>query len=286
VKLIDLAIGEGLSDYSERLESFFDGSYLGAPTGLKELDQLIYGLHGGKIYLIGARPAMGKSALMLKFVYETAVVAKRPVVVYSLEMDLLELTERLACMDAGLDSQRLKRGNLSEPEWSRFSHAFARLCDAPIWVSDTPMLKMAEVQKELEEFKEEMGDLGLVALDYVQLLSGEGESRQNEISKISRALKVMSRTLDTPVVALSQLNRKLEDRLDKRPMLSDLRESGSLEQDADVCIFIYREEVYEPDTEDKGKAELIVAKHRGGPTGTVRAEWLAQCTKFENIVGE
>lgn len=282
-RLIDLAIGDTLQDYSERLESFFDGSYMGAPTGLKELDGLIYGLHGGKLYLVGARPSMGKSALMLLFVYATAVIARRPVIVYSLEMDQQELVERLACMDSGIDSQRLKRGNLSETDWAKFSHSFARLCDAPIWVSDSPIVDVPRVQAELAEFKEEMGDLGLVALDYVQLMSGEGESRQNEVSKISRALKIAARSLDSPVVALSQLNRKLEDRVDKRPMMSDLRESGSLEQDADVIVFIYRDEVYDPDSEDKGKAELIVVKHRGGPTGTVKAEWLAACTKFADI---
>lgn len=285
MSLITRAIGDGLQEYSERLESFFDGSYLGAPTGLKDLDGLIYGLHGGKLYLVGARPAMGKSALMLLTVYTTAVVARRPVVLYSLEMDHLELVERLACMDSGIDSQRLKRGNLSEAEWARFSHSFARLCDAPIWVSDNPVVNVAQVQKELEEFKAEMGDLGLIAIDYVQLMSGEGENRQNEISKISRQFKILARSLDTPVMALSQLSRNLEQRVDKRPLLSDLRESGSLEQDADVVVFIYRDEVYDPDSEDKGTAELIVAKHRGGPIGTVKAEWLAECTKFQDKVG-
>lgn len=279
----NLAIGETLSEYSTRLESFFDGSFMGAPTGLMDLDQLIYGLHGGKLYLVGARPAMGKSALMLKFVYETAVIAKRPVVVFSLEMDQTELVERLACMDSRIDSQRLKRGDLTEAEWARFSHSFARLCDAPIWVSDSPVVNVKQVQKELEGFKETMGDLGLIAIDYVQLMSGEGENRQNEISQISRSFKILSRVLDTPVVALSQLSRSLEQRVDKRPMLSDLRESGSLEQDADVVIFIYRDEVYNPDSADKGIAEIIVAKHRGGPNGTVKAAWLAHCTKFADM---
>jgi len=281
--LFNLAIGDTLGEYSERLESFFDGSFMGAPCGLKDLDELIYGLHGGKLYLVGARPAMGKSALMLNFVYETAVVAKRPVVVFSLEMDQTELVERLACMDARVDSQRLKQGNLSEAEWARFSHSFARLCDAPIWVSDDPVVNVKQVQKELEGFKEQMGDLGLIAIDYVQLMDGEGENRQNEISKISRQFKILARSLDVPVVALSQLNRSLENRVDKRPMLADLRESGSLEQDADVVMFIYRDEVYNPDSTDKGTAEIIIAKHRGGPNGTIRAAWIAECTKFADL---
>lgn len=283
MSLINQAIGDSLTDYSNRLESFFDGSYMGSPTGINDLDGLIFGLHGGKLYLLGGRPAMGKSALMLLVIYTTAVIARRPVIVYSLEMDQMELVERLACMDAGLDSQRVKRGTLSEAEWARFSHSFARLCDAPIWVSDSPIMNLTRVQEELTEFKAEMGDLGLVAVDYVQLMSGEGESRQNEISKISRGFKILARSVDVPVLALSQLSRNLEQRIDKRPMLSDLRESGALEQDADVVIFVYRDEVYDPDSEDKGKAELIVAKHRGGPIGTVKAEWLAHCTKFDNI---
>lgn len=284
LSLLNQSLGSSLSDYSDRLESFFDGSYIGAPTGLTDLDDLIYGLHGGKVYLIGARPAMGKSALMLLIIWATAVIAKRPVVVYSLEMDTIELVERLACMDAGIDSARLKRGTLSEGEWARLSHSFSRICTAPIWVSDSPIVDVKQVQKELTEFKEEMGDLGLVAIDYVQLMSGEGENRQNEISKISRAFKILARVLDSPVLALSQLSRNLEQRVDKRPMLSDLRESGSLEQDADVCMFIYRDEVYDPDSEDKEMAEIIVAKHRGGPVGTVKARWIAESTKFENLV--
>lgn len=280
----NLAIGDTLSEYSDRLESFFDGSYMGAKTGLKGLDELTYGLHGGKMYVIGARPAMGKSALMLLFVYFTAVIQRRPVVVFSLEMDQTELVERLACMDARIDSQRLKRGDLTEAEWARFSHSFARLCDAPIWVSDNPVVDVKEVEKELHEFKAQIGDLGLVAIDYVQLMSGDGsESRQNEVSKISRQLKILARSVDVPVVALSQLSRKLEDRVDKRPMLSDLRESGAIEQDADVVIFIYRDDVYDPDSSDRGTAEIIVAKHRGGPNGTIKAAWLAHCTLFANL---
>jgi len=282
---VDTTIGDSLGDYSNRLESFFDGSYLGAPTGLEELDDLIYGLHGGKLYLVGGRPGMGKSALMLLKVYTTAVVARRPVILFSLEMDLPELTERLACMDAGIDSQKLKRGDLNETEWAKFSHSFSRLCDAPIWVSDDPIMNTKAIQEQLVAFKEEMGDIGLVALDYVQLMDGEGENRQNEVSKISRWLKILSRVVDAPVVALSQLSRNLEQRVDKRPMLSDLRESGSLEQDADVVMFVYRDEEYNPDSEDKGAAEIIVAKHRGGPKGTVKVGWNAQCTKFHNLEG-
>lgn len=279
----NLTIGDHLSDYSDRLESFFDGSFMGASTGLHDLDQLMYGLHEGKLYVVGARPAMGKSALMLLFVYTVAVIQRRPVALFSLEMDQVELTERLACMDAKIDSQRLKRGDLNEAEWARFSHSFARLCDAPIWVEDNPHLDVQDVEKRLLAFKEEMGDLGLVAIDYVQLMSGEGESRQNEVSKISRQLKILARSVEAPVVALSQLSRALELRVDKRPQLADLRESGAIEQDADAVMFIYRDEVYQPDTADKGIAEIIVAKHRGGPNGTVKAAWLAHCTRFANL---
>lgn len=282
--LFDQAIGESLSDYSDRLESFFDGSYLGAPTGLLDLDELTYGLHGGKLYLIGARPAMGKSALALNILREVTVGAKRPGVMFSLEMDQMELVERLACSDARIDSQKLKRGDITEHEWAKFSHAFARLLDAPIYISDESVVNIKKITEDLARFKEEMGDLGVIVIDYVQLMSGdESEGRQQEVSKISRSLKLLARALDVPVVILSQLNRKLEDRVDKRPMLSDLRESGSLEQDADVVMFIYRDEVYNPDSEAKGTAEIIVAKHRGGPNGTVKAAWLAHCTKFANM---
>lgn len=280
----DLAIGDSLAEYSDRLESFFDGSYMGAPTGLMDLDGILYGLHGGKLYVVGARPAMGKSALMLLAIYTAAVIQHRPVALFSLEMDQMELTERLACMDARIDSQRLKRGDLSEAEWARFSHSFARLCDAPIWVEDNPYLDIQDVEKCLLKFKEEMGDLALVAFDYVQLLSGdESGGRQNEVSKISRQLKILARSVDVPVMALSQLSRALELRVDKRPQLADLRESGAIEQDADAVIFIYRDDVYNPDSADKGVAELIIAKHRGGPTGTVKAAWLAHCTKFADM---
>lgn len=282
--LFDQAIGESLADYSDRLESFFDGSYLGAPTGLLDLDELTYGLHGGKLYLIGARPAMGKSALALNILREVTVGAKRPGVMFSLEMDQMELVERLACSDARIDSQKLKRGDITEHEWAKFSHAFARLLDAPIYISDESVVNIKKITEDLARFKEEMGDLGVIVIDYVQLMSGdESEGRQQEVSKISRSLKLLARALDVPVVILSQLNRKLEDRVDKRPMLSDLRESGSLEQDADVVMFIYRDEVYNPDSEAKGTAEIIVAKHRGGPNGTVKAAWLAHCTKFANM---
>lgn len=282
--MINSIIGSSLAEYSQRLEDFFSGDYMGARTGLKELDELTYGLHGGKLYVVGGRPAMGKSALMLLMVYYTAVIQHRPVVMFSLEMDQMELVERLACMDAEIDSQRLKRGDLTHNEWARFSHSFARLLDAPIWVEDNPYLDIKEVEKRLQEFKEQMGDLGLVAIDYVQLMSGDGsEGRQQEVSKISRQLKILARSVDVPVVALSQLSRKLEDRVDKRPQLADLRESGAIEQDADVVIFVYRDEVYNPDSTDKGKAEIIVAKHRGGPNGTVKAAWLAESTKFDNL---
>lgn len=280
----NLALGESLGAYSDRLSSFFDGSYMGAKTGLKDLDELTYGLHEGKLYIVGARPAMGKSALMLLFVYVAAVIQKRPVALFSLEMDYIELVERLACMDARIDSQRLKRGDLTEIEWARFSHSFARLCDAPIWVEDNPHLDIQDVEKRLIKFREDVGDLGLVAIDYVQLLSGDGAgNRQAEVSKISRQLKILARSVGVPVVALSQLSRKLEERPDKRPQLSDLRESGAIEQDADVVMFIYRDEVYNPDSADKGLAEIIVAKHRGGPNGAVKVAWLAHCTKFADV---
>ena len=228
---------------------------------------------------------MGKTAFGLGMAANAALEAQRPVLFFSLEMGHLELTQRMLCSDARVDSQRMRNGNLSEDDWPKITRAVGKLGEAPIWIDDNPNLTVMEIRAKARRLKSRLGDLGLIVVDYLQLMSGRGtaENRQVEVSEMSRGLKILARELDTPIVALSQLSRALESRTDKRPMLADLRESGSIEQDADVVAFLYRDEVYNPESPDIGSAEVIVAKHRNGPTGTVRLAWLSNYTRFANM---
>ncbi|HEX5366516.1 MAG TPA: replicative DNA helicase [Acidimicrobiales bacterium] len=214
-----------------------------------------------------------------------ALHANRPVLLFSLEMGSLELSQRLLSAEARIDSKRVRSGQLSEDDWSRISQAIGRLAAAPIWIDDNPNLTVMEVRAKARRLKSQVGDLGMVVVDYLQLMTGRGtaENRQVEVAEMSRGLKILARELETPVVALSQLSRQLELRADKRPLLADLRESGSIEQDADVVMFIYRDDVYHPDSADRGQAEIIVAKHRNGPTGVCRLAFLEQFTRFANM---
>ena len=214
-----------------------------------------------------------------------ALYANYPVLVFSLEMGNLELSQRMLCGEARIDSQRVRTGNLTEDDWSRISQAIGRLASAPIWIDDNPNLTVMEIRSKARRLKSQVGNLGMIIIDYLQLMTGRGnaENRQVEVSEMSRGLKILARELECPVVALSQLSRQLEMRADKRPMLADLRESGSIEQDADVVMFIYRDDVYNPDSPDRGQAEIIVAKHRNGPTGVARLAFLAQYTRFANM---
>jgi replicative DNA helicase len=214
-----------------------------------------------------------------------ALHASKPVLVFSLEMGSLELSQRLLSAEARIDSKRVRTGQLSEDDWSRISQAIGRLASAPIWIDDNPNLTVMEIRSKARRLKSQVGDLGMVVVDYLQLMTGRGnaENRQVEVSEMSRGLKILARELETPVVALSQLSRQLELRADKRPMLADLRESGSIEQDADVVMFIYRDDVYHSDSADRGQAEIIVAKHRNGPTGVCRLAFLEQFTRFANM---
>jgi replicative DNA helicase len=197
-----------------------------------------------------------------------------------------ELTDRILCSEARVDSTRLKRGKLHEAEWAKVHQATRRLKEAPLWIDDNPNVTVMEMRSKARKLKAQAGDLGLIAVDYIQLMTGRSsaENRQVEVAEISRGLKILARELEVPVLALSQLNRSLEQRADKRPMLSDLRESGSLEQDADAVFLLYRDEVYVSDSKDQGLAEVIVAKHRQGPTGTARLAFLSHFTKFANMV--
>jgi replicative DNA helicase len=225
------------------------------------------------------------TAFALGMASNAAMKDGKPVLFFSLEMAQLELSQRILCSEALVDSSRVKTGHIEEPEWNRISHAVGRLAEAPIYIDDNPQTSVMEIRAKARRLKSRVGDLGMVVVDYIQLMSGRSnaESRQVEVSEISRGLKILARELEAPVVALAQLNRGLEQRVDKRPMLSDLRESGSLEQDADVVMFLYRDEVYDDQSPDRGVAEVIVAKHRNGPTGKAKLAFRGQYTRFDNM---
>jgi replicative DNA helicase len=270
-------------DHLEKLYEAGD-AITGTPTGYTELDQLLSGLQPNALIVVGARPAMGKTSFALGAATNAALNSRKPVLFFSLEMGHLELTQRILGSEGRIDAKRLRNGDLQERDWNKISRAMGRLGEAPLWIDDNPNLTIMEIRAKARRLKSKVGDLGLIVVDYLQLMSGRAnaESRQIEISEISRGLKILARELQCPVMALSQLSRGLELRADKRPMLADLRESGAIEQDADVVMFVYRDEVYHADTPDKGLAEILVAKHRSGPTGTCRLVFLDYCTRFEN----
>ncbi len=275
-----------LQDNLDRLEALYDqGSAItGTPTGYLDLDEKLAGLQPSALYVVGARPAMGKTAFALGMA-ANAALAGRPVLVFSLEMSQLELSQRMLGSDALVDASRMKTGRLDETDWNRIGHAVGRLSNAPIYIDDDPHTSVMEIRAKARRLKSKVGDLGMVVVDYIQLMTGRSnaESRQVEVAEISRNLKILARELEAPVVALAQLNRSLEGRADRRPMLSDLRESGSLEQDADVVLFLYRDEIYNPESPDQGVAEVIVAKHRNGATGTIKLAFRGQFTRFDNM---
>ncbi len=256
----------------------------GLASGFGDLDHMTLGFQPSTLVIIAARPAMGKSSLLNDFALHAALKRNAPVVLFSLEMGRQELTQRFLASEAKIDSQKIRRGALQEQDWQRLSSAVGRLAEAPIFIDDSPNITLMEMRAKCRRLKAKHG-LGMVIVDYLQLMQGprKTENRQQEVSEISRALKIMARELEVPVLCASQLNRGVEFRSDKRPMLGDLRESGSIEQDSDMVMFIYRDEVYNPDTDAKGEAELIIAKHRNGPTGSVRLAFMNQYTKFASI---
>ena len=283
---------QGYSHIKDVLTSNFDkieelylnkGKITGVPTGFSDLDSKLSGLQKSDLILVAARPSMGKSALMMNIVQYASVREKVASVVFSLEMSKEQLSQRLLCAEALIDSHRLRVGDISEDEWVKLARAMGPLAQAPIFIDDTPAISITEMRAKCRRLKIEH-NLGLVVIDYLQLMQGKGsyDSRQQEISDISRSLKALARELNVPVIALSQLSRAPEMRADHRPILSDLRESGAIEQDADVVMFLYRDEYYHPDTEKKNIGELIIAKQRNGPTGIVELVWLGQYTKFAN----
>lgn len=273
----------------DRLETLYnqsdDVSITGVPTGYNDLDELTSGLQPSSLVVVGARPGMGKTSFALGAALHASLKGDKPVLFFSLEMSQVELSQRLLCAEARIDSTKIRNGRLSDDDWRRVISATGRLADAKLWIDDNPYVNVMEMRAKARRLKSTEGDLGLVVVDYVQLMTGRvrAESRQVEVSEISRGLKILARELDCPVMALAQLNRGLEQRADKRPMLSDLRESGSLEQDADVVAFIYRDELYNPDSTDVGTAEIVVAKHRSGPTAKVRLAFLSHYTLFANM---
>ncbi len=283
-------INDALQNTLGQLESLYGKTetHTGVPTGYNELDDILLGFQPSTLVVVAARPAAGKTAFALGAAANAAMAARRPVMFFSMEMGTLELTKRLLAAEARVDARKLQTGDLNEQEWLRISHATGRLAEAPLLIDDNPHCTVMEMRAKARRAKARFGDLGMIVVDYLQLMtpsttSRRSENRQVEVAEISRGLKILARELDCPVVALSQLNRQLEYRADKRPMLADLRESGSLEQDADVVIFLYRDEIYNPDSEQRGTAEVIVAKHRNGPTGVARLAFLDHLTKFANM---
>jgi replicative DNA helicase len=257
----------------------------GVPTGFQDLDRMTAGFQPSDLIVIAGRPSMGKTSLALNIAENAAIRFKIPSAVFSLEMSREQLVQRLLCSEARVESHRLRTGYLKESEWPLLTDAAGRLAEAPIYIDDTPGISLMEMRAKSRRLKSKV-DLGLIIVDYLQLARGyqNPENRQQEISQISRGLKALAKELNVPVVALSQLSRAVEQRESRRPVLSDLRESGAIEQDADLVMFIYREEVYKPDKEDaKGVAEVIIGKHRNGPTGVARLAFLDQYTRFESL---
>ena len=278
------SIKDILVDTFDNIEKLYNSksNVSGTETGFKDLDIKISGLNNSDLLIVAARPAMGKSAFALNIA--TAVAkAKVPVLIFSLEMSKEQMVNRILCSEAQVDSMKVRTGKLDTNDWVKLGKASGDLAETPIFIDDTPGLSAVELRAKCRKAKLEK-NIGLVVIDYLQLMESKksGESRQQEISEISRALKILAKEIDIPVIALSQLSRAAEQRPDHRPMLSDLRESGSIEQDADIVMFLYRDDYYNPETEKKNVAEVIIAKNRQGSTGTVELAWLPQYTKFAN----
>jgi replicative DNA helicase len=277
-----------LHEHLEQVEALQlrGASVTGVPTGFIDLDNLTSGLQPSNLIIVAARPSFGKTSFALNIAQQAATEHGVPVAIFSLEMSKMELVQRLVCAEALVDVQKLRTGNLSDQDWSRLATAVGRLADAPVYIDDTEAVTVLEIRAKARRLKQKHG-LGLVIVDYLQLMSGprRSENRQQEISEISRSLKILARELQVPVIAVSQLSRAVEARQEKRPMLADLRESGAIEQDADLVIFIYRDEVYNPDSPDKGTVEILLSKHRNGPVGRLKLTFLQNYTKFANYTG-
>ena len=273
----------------ERIDALYqrDEPITGLATGFTDFDMMTSGLQPADLIIVAGRPSMGKTSFAMNMAEHVAIQSKRPVAVFSMEMPGDALAMRMMSSLGRIDQHRVRTGRLEEDEWPRLTSAVNILAGASMFIDDTPALSPTEVRARARRLKRDQDDLGLIVLDYIQLMQapGVGENRATEISAISRSLKALAKELNVPVIALSQLNRSLEQRPNKRPVMSDLRESGAIEQDADLIVFIYRDEVYHEDTKDKGVAEIIIAKQRNGPIGTTRLTFLGKYTKFENYIG-
>jgi len=276
-----------LKESFERITALYEAGeeITGVPSGFRDVDRLTSGFQPGNLVIVAARPSMGKSAFGLCIAANIAIRHQVPVALFTLEMSKAEVTQRLMCSEAKVESQRLRSGKLAPDDWPRLTAACDKLAKAPIYVDDTGSITMMEIRSKARRLKSKEPTLGLIIVDYLQLMTSGAsvENRVQEVSQISRNLKILARDLDVPILAMSQLSRAVEQRHDKRPILSDLRESGSIEQDADLVAFIYRDEYYNDDSPDQGLAEVLLAKHRNGPTGTEKLSFLKRYAKFADL---
>ena len=280
-----LPIRDLLMDTYERIEQMHEnrGGLTGIPTGFPDLDRMTSGLQRSDLIILAARPSMGKTAFALNLAQNVALHAGETVAIFNMEMPAIQLVQRMLSAEGNIDAQVFRTGNLGEEDWEKLTMAIGTLAEVPIFIDDTPGLTVFDIRAKLRRLQAEHG-LGLVVIDYLQLIRGRGgESRQQEISEISRSLKLLARELNVPVIALSQLSRAVEQRQDKRPMLSDLRESGSIEQDADIVAFLYRDDYYDEESERKNIMEVIIGKHRNGPVGKVELLFLKNYNKFLSL---
>jgi len=282
-------IGTLLTSVVDRIETLYNrddpSDVTGVPTGYADLDRMTSGMQEGDLIVVAGRPSMGKTALALNIGEHVALHAKLPVAIFSMEMGASQLALRMIGSVGKLDQHKLRTGRLGPDDWEKLASALGRLSEAPMLIDETPALNAIEVRSRARRLQKQYGKLGLVIVDYLQLMQATttGENRATEISEISRSMKSLAKELKVPVMALSQLNRSLEQRPNKRPVMSDLRESGAIEQDADLILFIYRDEVYNDETQDKGVAEIIIGKQRNGPIGTIRLTFVGEHTRFENF---
>lgn len=279
-----------LSQVVERIDELYhregDSDITGVPTGFADLDRMTSGLQGGDLVIVAGRPSMGKTSFSMNIGEHVAIEQGLPVAVFSMEMGAVQLAMRMLGSVGLLDQHRMRTGKLLPDDWPRVTHAVQSMQEAQLYIDETPALSSMELRARARRLARQCGQLGLIIIDYIQLMGGSGsENRATEISEISRSLKGLAKELNCPLIALSQLNRSLEQRPNKRPVMSDLRESGAIEQDADLILFIYRDEVYNPDSPDKGTAEIIVGKQRNGPIGTVRLTFQGSSTRFLNWSG-
>lgn len=284
-----VAMPEVLGEVVERIQMLYDrddpSEITGTPTGFVDLDRMTSGLQPGDMIVVAGRPSMGKTAFALNIAEYVGVECKLPVAIFSLEMSGPQLAMRFLSSVGRLDQQKLRTGKLGDEEWDKMTVALGKLHDAPIHIDETGAINATDLRARARRLHRQFGKLGLIVIDYLQLMTSTkgNENRATEISEISRSIKALAKELGVPIIALSQLSRKVEERNDKRPLMSDLRESGAIEQDADIIIMMYRDEYYNKDTQEKGVAEVILGKHRNGPTGTVRLTFLGEYTKFTNF---